>query len=261
MTDPPLSEAEVRRIFARLESAVDPEDPEFVLIGGQAVAFWTDRLLDPERDPEAQHVTTSKDIDFVGGVAIVKHCAVLLGGTAQIAPIDNAVTPNSGTVVYQDSEGNPRTMDFLSMPAGLRMRDVLDTARLVEVPPGPDGEPAFQLWVIHPQRLLESRVANLSIPGKRTELALDQLRASVKCSREYAQAMLDSEELGEKEAIRAVLNYNERIFELAFNDGGAAVELGIDVFDAVVLDARLPEKFFLCRLPQIRRDLEKRRSR
>jgi hypothetical protein len=92
-------------------------------------------------------------------------------------------------------------------------------------------------------------------------LAFDQLRASVKCSREYAASFLDSDEIETGEAIRVVLKYNKRIFNLALSRGDAAFELGIDVFEAIVEDERLPEKFFSECLPRWRQRLEERRAR
>ena len=84
-----------------------------------------------------QETAASKDIDFVGGQKIVKHVAVLLGGDVKLATMDDHATPNSGVILFKDSEGYERQLDFLDAPAGLRMDDVLETARLFEVPESP----------------------------------------------------------------------------------------------------------------------------
>lgn len=78
-----------------------------------------------------------------------------------------------------------------------------------------------------------------------------QLRASILCARAFSQLLLD--ERGE-DAVRDVLRLNERIFRFAQEDrcSRLAAERGIDAFDAVLDDERLPEKFRTVRLLQMR---------
>ncbi len=66
-----------------------------------------------------------------------------------------------------------------------------------------------------------------------------------------SQLLLD--ERGE-DAVRDVLKLNERIFRFAQEDrcSRLAAERGIEAFDAVLDDERLPEKFRTVRLPQMR---------
>ena len=115
--------------------------------------------------------------------------------------------------------------------------------------------------MIHPERLLESRVANLSIPGKQTPLAINQLRAAVKCSRTFAVEILNSDELTETEALRTVLKYNKRIYNLAWESRTRALSHDVDLLDAMVLDERLPLEFFELCHPNWVKKLERRRAR
>ena len=90
---------------------------------------------------------------------------------------------------------------------------------------------------------MESRVYNSGLPNKDTSLAWKQLEASVACARGFSALLLD--DLGE-DGVRPVLNLNNRIYRFALRNRYArriAVERGIEVFDAVLLDDRLPTKF------------------
>jgi hypothetical protein len=107
---------------------------------------------------------------------------------------------------------------------------------------------------------MESRVHNSGLPNKQTYLAWRQLRASILCARAFSQLLLD--ERGDA-AVRDVLNLNERVFRFAQEDRSArlALDRDIEVFDAVLDDERLPEKFRTVRLPQMRERVIARRRR
>jgi hypothetical protein len=111
---------------------------------------------------------------------------------------------------------------------------------------------------MHPERCMESRVHNSVLPNKQTELAWLQLRASVVCAHAFSELLLD--ERGQA-AVRDVLNLNERIFQFAQTERcmRLALEHGIEVFDAVLDDERLPENFRTIRLVRMREAI--RRSR
>jgi len=104
-----------------------------------------------------------------------------------------------------------REMDFIDEPFGLRGQDVRDTAVLVEFPADGDA-PATQVWIMHPERCMESRVLNAVGLGKTQPLAIRQLRASILCARLWSKYILDNDELPLEERVRAVLRINERIF-------------------------------------------------
>lgn len=97
---------------------------------------------------------TSKDIDFRAAPRTVQRAAALLGATARLSSIDDH-TPSTGLVLFLDSQGQRRQIDFLDAPYGLNARDVVETAQHVVLA---DHQGEVPVVVIHPQRLMESRV-------------------------------------------------------------------------------------------------------
>jgi hypothetical protein len=248
---PPLTPAEARLVLQQLGDLTQ----SIVLVGGQAVAFWADRYRDRCVLPGP---VNSKDIDFCGLQDSVAIAAARLQGTFQVPePFSN--TPNTGLVVFHDSGGNRRLMDFLGDPFGLDYADVIEWA--VDVDVAVAGE-VVTFKVMHPVHSLESRISNVGgLPGYQTRLALDQARAAVLCAREYLRDRLD---VGDERAARAVLRLNERIYRFAWQNPHAQKvvrEQGIDPFDAILVDDRLPQRFRERRYPDMRRNLERKRAK
>lgn len=248
---PPLRIEEAHRILSALEDILAAG--EAILIGGQAVALWVSYFEPLVDDLDAGRVA-SKDLDFQAPKALLPQAAKLLGGEARIPSIDHA-TPMVGIVTFLDSDGYERQLDVLDRPYGLKPTDVSDSAIPLEIS-RPDGK-ILRLSVMHPERCMESRVQNTELPNKRTELSWRQLRASIACTRAF------STELLEAGRTRDVLKLNERIFYFAKDQRAARVALDsdIEVFDAVLDDERLPEKFRTVRLPQMRERITALRKR
>lgn len=230
-----------------------------MLVGGQAVSFWVDYYAGRDRSLARLVPFTSKDIDFCGDVRAVKICAERLAGTSRLATMDD-VTPNTGIVTFVDDAGAKRTIDFIGQPHGLATREVFRTALPIRVldDRGQPGPVSFR--VMHPVQVLESRVHNtMGLPGYGTKHALEQLRASVICAREFIRDMIDTDR------VRVALTLNERVFTFCLKDrDGRDVDAkhGIDPFEAVVAnDDRLPARFRETRYPQMQRELALRRER
>jgi hypothetical protein len=242
---PPLREAEVARILGLLAPLAS--DRSIVLVGGQAVSVWAQQLN--VSDPLVSGLLASKDVDFQGSADSARAAARLVGGRSRIPSFDHH-TALTGVAFFDDSEGNERRIDFLVSPLGLDGRDVRDSAVDVEI--GAGTSPAA-LWVMHPQRVMESRIANVQILGIDDPHAMAQLRTSITVARAWSQFLLDDESIAERDRVRAVLRLNERIFrkcvaELRFRQLFA--ERGIDPFDAVLVeDGRLPTAFRTTTLP------------
>ena len=256
---PPLRPEEVRRILRDLKPL--SEQRHIILVGGQAVAFWAAffELEDPAKE---EKLFTSKDIDFEGAARSVRKAGELLRGEVRLATIDEH-TPNTGVVLFKDSDGEERTADFLSAPYGLDARDVRDSALKIMVS-DPDGAEQVPVWIMHPERCMESRVYNVVGLKQSGQIAMDQLKRSVVCAREFSRQILDDTDLGEAERIRAVLRLNERIYRKCLHDRSfRAVYLdhGVDPFEAVLVDGRLPDDFLEKRHPQMVGQLEERRKR
>ena len=255
---PPLRPEEVRRILRKL--APLSEDRRIILVGGQAVAFWATFFKLKPRSAE-QEIFTSKDIDFEGAARSVRRAGELLGGDVRIPTIDHH-TPNTGMVLFKDSDGEAREIDFLVAPYGLDGRDVRDTAVKLSVsnPSGPD----LPVWVMHPERCMESRVYNVVDLRQSGRIAMDQLQRSVICAREFSRFLLNNEGVLKTERTRAVLRLNERVYRKCLKDRAfrqVVFDHDVDPFDAVLVDDRLPGRFRERRYPQMVEQLDARRRR
>jgi hypothetical protein len=256
---PPLRHEEVQRILGLLEPL--SANRSIVLVGGQAVAFWTRFLQEHSSEIAALAPLTSKDIDFEGSARAVQRTAGLLGARMRLASMDDQ-TPNTGLVIFVDADGIEREIDFIDQPLGLRARDIRDTAvRLLIHSDDPGHE--IPVWVMHPERCMESRIYNAQILHKADELAMRQLAVSIVCTREWSRYLLDDDPSPER--ARAVLRINERIFRKCTRDMHfRAADLGVDIdpFEAVLVEhSALPAQFRERRYPQMWEQLEDRRAR
>jgi hypothetical protein len=246
----PLSLEEAERIIALLDEVV--REPNVVLIGGQAVAIWTAYLQSRLTDGLVAAHVVSGDIDFLGNRDDAQRAAKILGGRVKLAKWEDRTTLE-GVATFLDSEGHERRMDFLQSAYGMNSEDIKKTAIEVDLLVGEDRE--VHVWVMHPERCMESRFHNSALTKKQTDLAWRQLRASIPCARAFSQLLLD--ERGEA-AVRDVLKLNERIFRFAQQDRCTrlALDRNIEALDAVLDDKRLPEKFGTVRLPQMRERIQ-----
>jgi hypothetical protein len=252
---PPLSLDEAQRIIARLEEVV--REQRVVLIGGQAVSVWIGQLKSRLTDPLFSEPIVSRDIDFLGDAGDVRLAGKLLDGRVTLAKWEDRTTL-AGVAMFVDSDGYERRLDFMQSAYGMNSEDVRNTAVHIDLILA--GGQKAPVWVMHPERCMQSRVHNSVLANKQTDLAWRQLRASILCARAFSQLLLD--ERGEA-AVRDVLNLNERIFRFAQEDRSArlALERDIEVFDAVLDDERLPEKFRTVRLAQMSERIHALRQR
>jgi hypothetical protein len=205
---PPLALAEVERVLRAL--APLSSDRSIVLVGGQAVAFWASVLESRGVPAPAADLLTSKDVDFEGNARAARRAAELLGGVARIPSMDEH-TPNTGLVLFNDSEGIDREIDFIGEPLGLRHRDVRDTAVLLTLDSADQND--VPLWLMHPERCMESRVYNVQVLRHDDDQAIRKLCASIVCAREWSRLLLGDEGIPDSDRVRAVLRINERIFK------------------------------------------------
>jgi hypothetical protein len=129
--------------------------------------------------------------------------------------------------------------------------------------PGDVAGTEAPVWVMHPERCMESRIYNAQILRKADELAMRQLAVSVVCAREWSRYLLDDDPSPERS--RTVLRINERIFRKCLRDmhfRAAELTVGIDPFEAVLVEhPALPAQFRERRYSQMQERLEDRRGR
>ena len=113
----PLPRRELERILGQLEPV---SERSLVLVGGQAVAFWAEYL---SRSGLEIPVFATKDIDFEGGRTIAQRAGRLLDAKVKL-PRASDRTPLTRVVVFVDSDGQERELDFIEAPRGLTARDV-----------------------------------------------------------------------------------------------------------------------------------------
>jgi hypothetical protein len=254
---PPLAQAEVLRVLGALQPLA--EDRSIVLVGGQAVVFWT--MFLQARSPELAALAppASKDIDFEGDAHSAQHAADLLGGRVRLAAMDDN-TPNTGLVLFVDAGGVEREIDFIDQPLGLNADDVRDSAVQLVLPAERDEK--VVVWLMHPERCMESRIYNAQVLQKTDPVAIRQLQASIVCAREWSRYLLDQGSSPER--VRAVLRVNERIFRRCATDfhfKRLVKDLAIDPFAAVLADHdALPNPFTQTRYPQMLAQLGKVRE-
>jgi hypothetical protein len=259
VADAPLSYEEAVRILRELHEL--SEQHRIVVIGGQAVALWYRELARRDYLPGDQAgPLTSKDIDFRGARQTVQRAATLLGGRARLPSIDDH-TPSTGLVLFVDGEGRKRQIDFVDTPYGLNARDIVETAQHIVLRDAQGEVPAV---VIHPERLMESRVHNVIGLGQRSPHALRQARAAIECAHAFSRFILDTDEIGPVTRRRAVLKLNERIYRFCRRPIARqfVLETQADPFEAVLVDhSGLPQKFRTIRYPQMQDELAKLSSR
>jgi hypothetical protein len=246
---PPFSYEQTARVLARLADL----EHEIVLVGGQAVNFWANYY--EKRVPELAEGApyTSKDIDFIGPHAAVEECARRLGGTARLATIDDMNTPNTGVVLFVDEDKHVRQIDFLGAVAGVE--SPVETSVGAEVLDD-EGRAVASFRVMHPVLCMLSRAHNVAyLPGYDTAHARNQLRAAIICARQFIRDVLQDD-------ARAALGFNKKVLKEAGYGASLLVHArhGIDVLDAVVTDAGLPERFYSEHLPRARTFIKRRRA-
>src|SRR5262249_31366428 len=118
---PPLRSEEVLRVISALAPLT--RKGEIILVGGQALAFWSTRFADLLGEVT---VVASKDIDFEGSADAARTAAILLEAKVTIpSPVEPS--PMTGVVIFTDADGFDRTLDFIAAPRGLDAEDVRET--------------------------------------------------------------------------------------------------------------------------------------
>jgi hypothetical protein len=238
----PLSPEDVKTILAICS-------PKGLLVGGQALAFWADRLA--IELPPALVPTVTADADFIGDSALAKELGRRLGWKTWLPSLDEA-TPHTGKVTQRLKDGGVKQVDFLSGVTGLATKDLVRRAVELEVPR------IGLVRVMHPLDVLDSRIQNLHLlPEKRTRAGIAQAEVAVDVVRAFIRDAIARK--GERVGLKLL----ERIVEITNDIAAVRVFLlhGIDPLQAVPLDAfRTTPKLHQQRWPQIQGEIQRTRD-
>jgi hypothetical protein len=161
-----------------------------VLIGGQAVAFWSAYFRVPTRLPGL-----TVDIDFLGTrrEAQLADKRLRFPHTLKLGTLEDA--PNTALLsVNLPGYEEPILIDYLAGVIGVDSNEIAKTAVTVEV----HGEP---LKVIHPLQLLKSKIWNLyALQSKRSAAGIEQARLSI----EVVACFLRAARLTKRETLKAI---------------------------------------------------------
>lgn len=222
MTTEPATEAvlsldDLRKILAICS-------PTGLLVGGQALAFWSN-FFNVER-PSTLAVTITADADFIGDSELARKLARKLRWTLWVPSLDDA-TSQTGKVTHSLKDGRVKQVDFLSGVIGLGTRELARRAVEIELPD------VGRLRVIHPLDVLDSRIQNLHLlEEKRTTNGIAQGQLAVAVARAFMHS-----EIGEK-GERTALKSLERVAEISSDVAALKVFLryGIDALEAIPIE-------------------------
>lgn len=213
----------VRRV---LESA----GADVVLVGGQALAFWMDRLGVPAPDDLP---AVSRDVDFFtrdpANATPLREFARALGGRAEVLPPDT-ISALIGSAMAPAPDDAIYNVDLLHALVGLQREEVERNAVAARIP-GVET----RLRVMHPLHVLQSRNANLhELRQKQDELGKLQLRLAIEVARRFLES--ESDRLDAAHAPeRALLDLMRVVIDLAGESAAIknAERYGIHVADAI----------------------------
>jgi hypothetical protein len=109
-------------------------------------------------DLDVRH--TSSSSAKTRSLRFLRHSAQLLGARVRIAKWENR-TPLTGVAIFLDSKGHERRLDVMASVYGMNSDDIRRTA--IEAELLVDGDRQVHVWVMHPERCMESRIHNSAL--------------------------------------------------------------------------------------------------
>ncbi|MFO1456127.1 MAG: hypothetical protein U1F18_07770 [Steroidobacteraceae bacterium] len=221
--------------------------PDALLVGGQALAFWVDRLAVPRPPELAASITT--DADFIGNADIARRLGRGLGWKTWIPSLEDA-TPQIAKVTHVEVDGSIKQVDFLSGIVGLTTKDVRRRAQQLDV------SGVGTIAVLHPVDVLDSRIQNLHLlPSKRNPAGFAQARLAIAMVKAFIRAESVQDD-------RPGLKLLERVVSIAQDHAALLVHVlyGIDVLAAVpIADFTRSPELHRKRWPQVVANIESQR--
>lgn len=237
----PAGESQASREL--LELILKLAGTDMVLVGGQALAFWSAYYRTP-----APPTAVTKDVDLLGTRRDVDRLARGLDAKATF-PRRRDITLLTGQIVKELPGGDYVNIDVLSRVYGNITADAIMRRSI------PTETAAGKFRVMHPLDVLQGRLENVhGLADKRDEHGIAQLGLAIETIREFLRD-IGAQEGGDAENSRPVmLRHISRIERLALSDAGrkVAVRHGVHVADAIDPTPLLHLKPFVAKkLPQL----------
>ena len=236
-----------------------PDLSGIVLVGGQALNFWAEKLdiATPDAPSPLYGPALSDDIDFLGSARAALAFGEATGGKVAVAGWDSAHSPNTALVTL-DVDGDEHLVDFLHSMKGFSLRE-LERVRRWAVPLSMRrGEPR-PMYVMHPAHCLESQLENVYGEGlnRRADPGGDRYVGRVRLAVETCRRVA-LQHLAEGDA-RSALRVAEKVHELSLLSTSmrARFEDGLRVEEGIPDTPEMPPEFLEKRLPQFRRQLDR----
>jgi hypothetical protein len=229
-----------------------PDLKGIVLVGGQALNFWAERLnLATAEGSGPFGAALSDDIDFLGSAKAALSLGEATQGRVAIAGMDDAASPNTALVTL-DLDGEEHQIDFLAAMMGFTQSGI-DQVREWAVPVRMRRGTPTQLFVMHPLHCLQAQLENVygSKLNRREEQGgeryIARVRLAIEASRQII--LITLKEQGDRPALILV----EAAFALSMLPAAMRARFldEVRIEQSIPTDAPLPAKFFEERLPQM----------
>jgi hypothetical protein len=235
-----------------------PDLRGIVLIGGQALNFWAERLAITSNDVDGLYgPALSDDIDFLGSAAAAQLFGQATNGKVAIATFDDANTPNTALVTL-DIEGEQHLVDFLGQLQGFSTSEIEQVRRWAVPVSLKRGSPT-PLAVMHPAHCLQSQLENVygSRLNRRDEPGgeryVGRVRLAVESCRIITLETLNKQ--GAREALRIIEAVHEQTM---LTSAMRARDLdGLMIEAGILVASNLPKEFNERRALQMREMREK----
>ena len=133
-----------------LFQAIDREDLDLILVGGQAINIWASYYASQAPKLKEYLPFSSADLDFYGGKIEAIACQKILGGTINLNQ-DFEPSPNTGVLIVP-TELQPLRVDFLSSVFGIGDIELAQSAIVFE---GKQNLTGVRVRILNPMLCLE----------------------------------------------------------------------------------------------------------
>jgi hypothetical protein len=175
--------------------------PKLVLIGGQAINYWSDKYQRQTLEWRRLRPYTSEDLDFYGGRAEALSCSKIIAGTKITLNDGHDPSPNAGVLFYPFKGGKLR-VDILTAVYGLKTRDVVRAAPLIR-------KSDISIQVLHPLHCLIGKTISLANLPQEERQDEKHLKLAILFVRAFLRDLVAQGE------VRSVLNMIEEIYRVA----------------------------------------------